>query len=68
MKGCPGSGRRRLRFGKLATVRVLDGLNAARFADLPGERAKWESARNVFGPITRGGEGATHASPEQAIA
>lgn len=40
----------------LATVRVLDGLNAARFADLPGERARWESARNVFGPVTRGGE------------
>ena len=37
-------------------VRVLDGLNAARFAEQPGERAKWESARNVFGPITRGGE------------
>lgn len=40
----------------LATVRVLDGLNAARFAEQAGERAKWESARNVFGPITRGGE------------
>ena len=40
----------------LAIVRVLDGLNAARFAELPGERAKWESARNVFGPVTRGGE------------
>ena len=57
-----------MRFGRLATVRVLDGLNAVRFADQPGERAKWESARNVFGPVTRGGVGATHASPVQAIA
>lgn len=39
----------------MAAVRVLDGLNAARFAERPGERAKWESARNIFGPITRGG-------------
>src|SRR5690606_6403840 len=42
-----------LRSDVLEVVRVLDGLNAARS---PGQRAKWESARNVFGPVTRGGE------------
>ena len=45
-----------LRSDVLEVVRVLDGLNAARFAESPGQRAKWESARNVFGPVTRGGE------------
>lgn len=45
-----------LRIDVLEVVRVLDGLNAARFAESPGQRAKWESARIVFEPVAGGGE------------
>ncbi|MCA9767433.1 MAG: hypothetical protein KC485_01240, partial [Gemmatimonadetes bacterium] len=34
-------------------VGVLDGLNAARYAKTPERLAAWESARNVYGPVTR---------------
>lgn len=37
----------------LSLLRVLDGLNAIRFAEEPGLLAEWRSARNVFGPVTR---------------
>jgi hypothetical protein len=43
------------RLGKecLAMVKLLDGLNEARFEKEPEQLAAWQSARNVFGPFTR---------------
>jgi hypothetical protein len=34
-------------------VGVLDGFNRARFATDTKQQAAWESARNLFGPVTR---------------
>lgn len=40
----------------MALVGLLDGLNAIRFEGQPVPLAAYTSARNVFGPFTRGGE------------
>lgn len=34
-------------------IRILDGLEAARYADAAGELAGYQSARNIYGPVTR---------------
>lgn len=37
-------------------VEVLDGFNRARFAEGSAEITAWESARNIFGPVSRKAE------------
>lgn len=46
-----------------AMVDVLDGLNRARFPRESSELIAWESARNIFGPVTRGAARTPVAEP-----
>lgn len=51
-----------------ALVRVLDGLNTARYAQAPTRLTAWESASNVYGPVNHGKDvdPATPAEPDAA--
>lgn len=48
-------------------VRVLDGLNQARYIMTPERLRLWDSARNIYGPVGREG-GAEEATPDAPAA
>lgn len=49
-----------------ALVRVLDGLNTARYAQVPERLDAWESASNVYGPVNHGKDNTTPAVTDDA--
>jgi len=52
----------------MEVVRLLDGLNRARFASTPDLLAAWDSARNVEGPFRKARESDEVVPPEEMAA